>query len=422
MAFNLSEHLRRKHGVTPQPRMTGVLAIALALAVALTLSAIPAPVTGNRPFQGERMERGGANHHQVIQVGLTRRIKTISASSVQARAGDTIEVDAGEYVGDVAVWNKDNVTLRAVGGRVRLIANGAAAEGKGIWVIRAAAFSVEGFDFVGAKVADRNGAGIRFEQGSLLVRNCSFLHNETGVLTSNNQRAELTIENSEFGHNGAGDGQSHNLYVGAIARLTVSGSYIHHGFAGHLLKSRAAVNDIRNNRLTDEAGGRASYEMEFPVGGIAYVVGNIVQQGPGTENRHMISFGAEGYQWSRNELYLVNNTLVDGLPLGGRFLRVKPGADVLQAINNLLIGPDKLESAGPGYYRNNFSAETRDLGAVEVGDYRLKHSSRLIGRAIRVGVVNGHALMPVAEYIHPRSTRRLADVPRRHPGALQSVQ
>lgn len=40
----------------------------------------------------------------------------------------------------------------------------------------------------------------------------------------------------------------------------------------------AAVIHIYYNRLTDEAGGQASYELEFPNGGMVYVVGNIVEQ------------------------------------------------------------------------------------------------------------------------------------------------
>ena len=43
------------------------------------------------------------------------------------------------------------------------------------------------------------------------------------------------IEGSEFSENGAGDGYSHNLYVGAILKLRVTGSYFHHARIGHRL-------------------------------------------------------------------------------------------------------------------------------------------------------------------------------------------
>jgi hypothetical protein len=141
--------------------------------------------------------------------------------------------------------------------------------------------------------------------------------------------------------------------VGQIARLSVTGSYFHHARTGHLLKSRAAQNHISYNRLVDEAGGTASYELEFPNGGVAYVVGNTIAQNLQTENSQLISFGAEGYKWPRNELHLDGNTLVNPLPQGGVFLRVAPGADVIRAANNRLVGEGALESAGRGEYRNN---------------------------------------------------------------------
>jgi len=108
---------------------------------------------------------------RVIEVGAQRTVKTLSAASLMAKDRDIIEVDGGDYLGDVAVWTQNDLTLRAKNGRARLIAQGASAESKGIWVIRGGKVTVEGFDFVGAAVSDRNGAGIRFEKGNLKVEN-----------------------------------------------------------------------------------------------------------------------------------------------------------------------------------------------------------------------------------------------------------
>ena len=356
----------------------------------------------------------------VIRVGPNRFIKTIAAAAISARAGATIEVDSGEYVGDVAVWTQDQITVRAVGGRVRLVAGGASAEGKAIWVARGGQMSVEGFDFSGARVPAKNGAGIRFERGQLKIDNCTFTNNENGILTSNQADAKLDIKNSEFGFNGYGDGQSHNLYVGSIALLTVTGSYFHHARVGHLLKSRAAENHIFYNRLTDEVGGSASYELEFPAGGIAYVVGNIIEQGSQTQNPHIISYGTEGYTGLHNELYLVNNTVNDNRPQGGIFLRLKPGDVTLKAVNNLLIGPGKLESAGPGVFQNNFNVGWDAFEQLVRDDYRLKPTSRLMGKAVDPGLANGVNLRPQAEYAHPRSTKPVP-AGRHNPGAMQSM-
>lgn len=352
-----------------------------------------------------------------LEVGPNKELKTLSAASMLAKDGDLIEVEAGDYVADVAIWKQSEIVIRARNGRVRLVASGAAAEAKAIWVVRGGKLTVEGFDFVGAKVKDKNGAGIRLEKGRLSVVDCGFFDNENGILTGGDAESTLEIQNSEFGNNGHGDGQSHNLYVGAIAMLKVTGSYFHHARVGHLLKSRAAQNLIYYNRLTDETGGRASYELEFPAGGLAYVVGNIIQQSSSTENPHIISFGVEGYRHPENRLYLVNNTLVDLRPKGGIFLRVKPGADVF-AMNNLLLGLGSLDKAGPGEYKNNFNVDFDEFVRVLREDYRLRPSSALIGKAMAVNVAGGIGLTPLAEYQHPRSIRRLQGGAR-NPGAIQ---
>lgn len=357
----------------------------------------------------------------IIRIGPRNAIKSIASAAAAARDGDVFEVEAGDYLGDIAVWTKDNITVRAVGGRVRLIASGMAAEGKAIWVVRGSNMKVEGFDFSGARVADKNGAGIRLEKGSLSVKDCAFMDCQNGILTSSNPTVELSIANSEFGYNGHGDGQSHNLYAGEIAKLTVAGSYFHHAKVGHLLKTRAAVNHIFYNRLTDESAGSASYELEFASGGVALVVGNIIQQGSQTQNPHLISYAAEGYKWPTNELYLINNTLIDNRPHSGVFLRVKPGTATVKAVNNLLVGKASLDSAGPGDYRNNFNVDWDEFELAAREDYRLKHQSKMLGKIIDAGTINGEALMPDSEYVHPRKVARLKG-PARHPGALQSLK
>lgn len=375
----------------------------LVLAMALAAAAIP--------------EHASA---EIIKVGPQREIRHLSVAARVARNGDVIEVDAGDYPRDVAVWTQHGLTLRAVGGRARLLAEGAAAEGKAIWVIRGGAITVEGFDFEGVRVPDRNGAGVRLEKGQLKISDCRFVDNENGILTGGNADSTLEIVNSEFGNNGSGDGKTHNLYVGAIARLTVSGSYFHHARVGHLLKSRAAVNDIRYNRLTDEIGGTASYELEFPDGGVAYVVGNIIQQSSTTKNPHLISYGAENYRWSKNELHLINNTLVDMRTSGGVFLRVKPGQVTIQAVNNLLLGDGRLEKAGDGRYENNVNVDFDEFIRANREDFRLVPNSRLIGRAIAPGKAGDVDLQPRQEYWHPRSTRR-PQAASFSPGAMQSL-
>ncbi len=341
----------------------------------------------------------------IIKVGPDRALKRIADAARVARDGDTIEVDAGDYTGDVAIWDKNDLTIRAVGGQAKLVARGASAEGKAIWVVRGNRISIDNFVFTGARVGDHNGAGVRLEKGQLRVAHCVFSDNENGLISGNDADAELEIEASEFGNNGAGDGQSHNLYVGGIRRLSVTASYFHHGRSGHLLKSRARETYLLYNRITDEAAGHASYELELPAGGINYVIGNIIEQGPETENSVIISVGAESYAWPKNEIYLIHNTIVDDRPSGGVFLRVKPGAVRIVAANNVLSGKNKLDTSLPGEYAANFDVDGRQFAARAQYDFRLRANSPLRGRAVELGAPNGFSLRPTREYEHPLRTR-----------------
>lgn len=286
---------------------------------------------------------------RVLRVGGADGLPSLGEAARAAVDGDTIEVTAGEYRGDTAVWRQQGLTVRAIGGRVRLVADGAHAEGKGIWVVKGASMVVQGLDFVGARVPDRNGAGIRFERGHLTLRRCRFLDNENGVLTGNDGAAELHLDGCEFGHNGAGDGYSHNLYVGAIRRLQVVACRLHHARVGHLLKSRAAVTQVLYSQLADGTDGQASYEADFANGGHVLMLGNLVQQSPRTENPALVAYGLEGPRWPDNRLVLVHNTFVDLRKLGGELLRVGPRVPAeFSTFNNVVDGRGSLEALLPG--------------------------------------------------------------------------
>lgn len=370
-----------------------------------------------------------------LEVGPGRKIRTIAEAARLARDGDTILIDPGVYGRDVAIFTQDRLTIRAIGGRARLDAGGASAEDKATWVVRGGHIQVENIEFIGARSSAQNGAGIRFEAGKLVLRNCLFRDNENGILTSSNRKAELEIENSEFDHNGTVEGYAHQIYAGEIARLRVSGSYFHRTVGGHLLKSRAAYNTIIYNRLTDEAGGEASYELEFPNGGLAYVVGNLIQQSATSPNPAIVAVGLEGYRWPKNALYLVNNTIVDDRAADGVFLRAAPGLQAIKAVNNLLVGEGRRDASvfasKPGPQRqpadgtriesgNNFSVARDAFTAPERLDYRVRQDHALPGAYQPPGMANGMDLTPRAEYAHPAGTRRLNGAPSL-PGAFQST-
>lgn len=394
-----------------------------------TLTEASVETSNSSVAKSQQFDPAASHEPQTLRVGRFQKLQTIAAAAKIARNGDTVEIEAGDYLGDVAIWAQDNLTIRGVGGKARLVANGRDVERKGIWIVRGGKITVENIEFSGARVEHRNGAGIRFEKGHLILRNCAFFDNENGILTHNDENTELDIENSEFGRNGYGDGQTHNIYVGSIKRFRMVGSYSHHANVGQLVKSRARETYILYNRLTDE-NGRASYEIDLPSGGVAYLIGNIIQQSPNATNGHFISFGVEGYKWEKNELYLINNTIIDNRPANGRFLLLKPGPAKVHAVNNILYGPDTLNPADrpnasahpdgqlPGTYENNPHVRLDEFTNPENFDYTLKPGSKLRNSAVNPGVFNKFSLMPTQQYIHPQKTIQLKK-PAIHLGAIQ---
>ena len=363
------------------------------------------------------------------RVGPDAELRTIAEAARTARDGDIVEIAPGEYRADVAVWNQRRLTIRAAEGaagasasvsggrpRVRLVAAGAAAEGKAIWVFRRGEISVEGIEFSGARVASMNGAGIRVEGGKVVLRDCRFVQNENGILVGNNNAIELDIERCQFVGNGAGDGYSHNLYAGRIARLSVQSSFFSAAKVGHLLKSRARENLIAYNRLTDD-GGNASYELEIADGGIATLIGNLIVQEADTGNSTIVSYGAESHHWPENRLTMVNNTVVNRRPTGAVFLRALRAGGEVALLNNLWVGSGLVEVRTLSKDAGNAYVEERNLRAPAKLDFVPRETA-----ALRSALVDPRSMdlpAPTRQYVHPASSVALGPASLRLPGAFQ---
>ncbi len=285
-----------------------------------------------------------AAHAATLRVGPGEAVTRIADAAKLAKDGDTVEILPGEYRGDVAVWQQKRLTLRGIGQRPVLVADGMSAEGKAIWVIRNGDIRIENIEFRGSRVPAGNGAGIRFERGKLTVRDCAFIDNQMGLLTGNDPATELDIENSRFAD---APRQTHSLphllYVGSIAKAVITGSRFENGYRGHLIKSRARHSIIRDNHIVDGPDGEASYEIDLPNGGIAHIAGNTVGQSAKTQNPVLISYGAEGKVWPENSLTLTHNSLISDHFPGARFLHVHEDKFAtppqVTVLNNLTVGP-----------------------------------------------------------------------------------
>jgi hypothetical protein len=368
----------------------------------------PAP-----PSPGAQPKASG----HVLHVGASRDIKTIKDAASQAKDGDTIEIDAGNYTGDVAILRANNLTIRGVGGRPHFNADGEAAEGKAIFVTKGKNTRIENIEFSGATVGDNNGAGIRAEGTNLTVVNCYFHDNQEGILTSEDPTSDIIIDSSAFVHNGTQSGQTHGIYIGHIHTLYVRGSVFQGTTIGHHIKTRADNDYILYNRILDFAEGTASYSIDMSNGGRGYIIGNIIEKGPKADNFTMIAMAMEGPTLSQQELYVIGNTMVMDRS-SGIFVHSRSSGLAIVA-NNVMTGPGQ-PMQGNGRLINNIigggasssgldanggagNKIVRDVGFVDPAraDYHLKPGSPAIGAGTDMEQVNGFKLMPEYQNLYP---------------------
>jgi hypothetical protein len=248
-----------------------------------------------------------------LTVGSGQQYSTIAAAVAASHDGDVIQVQAGTYTNDFAEI-KTKITLQGVGGMVHMVATKPIPGDKGI-LVTDTDVTIDHFEFSGAAGASGNDAGIRYQGGNLVLTNDYFHDNQNGLLANPSANGTISISNSEFAHNGAGDGYTHNLYVGDIAKLAITNSYFHDAVLGHEIKSRAEVTEITNSRIFDNSA-TASYSIDVPNGGKTTITGNVIEQGAHSQNPNIIAYGEEGSLHAGSSLTVANNTVLNDLANG----------------------------------------------------------------------------------------------------------
>lgn len=319
-------------------------------------------------------------------------------------AGDTILITGQDYVGTdaLAVWLEDDLLIKGIGAKAHMIANGEYIWGKGIWVLFGNNITVENIEFSGATVPDRNGAGIRLDGAGMTIRDCYFHDNENGILTSSPYSGDILIEYSEFGYNGYGDGQSHNLYINHVNTFTFRFNYSHHAIIGHNLKSRAAENMIVYNRIMDEGTGNSSRLIDLSNGGKSTVMGNLLMQGPNAENNNLIGYGLEGLTKPINELYVYNNSMVNKRVASCIFVSINTETTKAEVINNIFAGTGTIVNGNTNVFSNNYVNESIPaVGFINESnyDYSLMSNSPVID----IGT-SSLVEIPVFSYTHPHGS------------------
>jgi hypothetical protein len=348
-----------------------------------------------------------------ITVGPTGTYATPCAAIAKANPGDTIAVDAsGNYDGDTCAWATDNLTVMGVNGRAKIDLTGVTPnQQKGIFTITAPNATLQNFELSGAAIsqgAGNNGAGIRHQGTNLTVTNCYFHDNQDGILANpvTNGTGTIVIEYSEFANNGAGDGFSHNMYINNYASFTLRYSYSHGANVGHLVKTRAEQNFILYNRITDETGTTASYEIDIPNGGTSYVIGNLIEQSAASQNPTIVTTGEEGTTNSDQHFFFVNNTVVNDLG-SGTFVNLASGTTALLE-NDIFRGMGTIVN-GTATQTTCWDDTMGDpmLASVVTYDYHLLAGSPCIDHGTTPADPQAN---PDHEYVHPEGTEARAIV------------
>jgi hypothetical protein len=346
-------------------------------------------------------------------VGPNRQYTKPSQVMSFVSTGDTVDIDSGLYVTDVAVWDADSLVLRCSVGFAHLDAQGTAAQRKGIWVINGKHTYVEGIEFSGCAIdsADgQNGAGIRLQGSGLECRRCYFHDNQEGILTNHDTTSDVLLESCEFARNGvetgANAGYQHNIYIGAIRSFTSRFCYYHDAVIGHELKSRARKNFIYHNLFVD-GSSHPSYSINLPQGGLSIVLGNIIEKGANAENSTILTYGDEwdtgpAYRNPDSTFYFINNTVVTNRT-PTTFCYVHHGATAIFH-DNIFAGPMHPPLA-------QFSDTTGNIFSTDISLFHFRdplHHDYILTSPIAVevqpvdpGVVNGNTLIPSQAYVHP---------------------
>ena len=305
-------------------------------AIALAGLALAAPLAaqaGDAPFFVQEKDKGYAS--------LQDAVDAIGGGS------GTILIAPGTYR-QCAVQEAGQVAYvaREPGG---VVFDGGICEGKAALVLGGRAARVEGLVFQNMRVPDRNGAGIRIEQGDLIVSESLFRDSENGILSASDPSGSVRVERSTFSGLGGCEedhGCSHGLYIGDYGELIVTRSRFERGTGGHYVKSRAPRIEVTGSSFDDTQGRATNYMIDLSNGATGAISSNVFVQGRDKENYSaFIMVAAEGAEHDSAGLAVTGNSaaLASGVERSTAFVADESGETLRIEDNRLGAGIARFE-------------------------------------------------------------------------------
>ena len=187
------------------------------------------------------------------------------------------------------------------------------AQQKGLFTISAANATIENLEFSGAAISaasGNNGAGIRHQGTNLTVRGCVFHDNQNGILGSPaaGLTGQVLIENLSFTATVPATDFPTTCIWGTTRRSSCAIPIPIAAKSDTLSRAARSFLQILYNRITDEMGGSANYEIDLPNGGTGVVLGNIIEQSATSQNPAMLAFGEESVPSGYDSICMLSTT------------------------------------------------------------------------------------------------------------------
>lgn len=292
---------------------------------------------------------------ETYHVGAARENKTLGSVLPNVKAGDVVEIDAGEYRETAKLTmngtSQKPIIFRGVGATRPVFdardldTSGRGPIPRGIFQIEGAYIVLEHLEIKNARNGE-NAAGVRLlASTNAVVRDCVVSQCDMGIFGDDRETA--TIEDCDIGFSTTEkvSGYAHNFYMHGN-RVVVRRCHIHDALWGQNYKSRAHYNELWFNWIENSNEGEVgivdSDETAKPNSN-ALLVGNIVlsKADRSGNTSKFVLFGSESGKGHNGTLFLFHNTFIAG---NGkiRFITLDDPQARAVIANNLFRGSDQI--------------------------------------------------------------------------------